>query len=93
MQTNTILSIFFVAFILDIIRSINSSEQSNYKPNNSKYDQFKKKNEKTFQNEKINNPSMKMKDESGEDIKISYDNVRNQKKNNLIYLTIQFCQS
>lgn len=82
-----------MAFILDIIRSINSTEQTNYKPNNNKHDTFKEKNVKTFPNEKINNPSMKMKDESGEDIKISYDNVNNKKKNNLIYLTIQFCQS
>ena len=108
MQTSTIISIFFAAFILDIFRSMNSSTENNetqYKK--SQYQNYKERkrnyneNYKNFENKNFENKilkneneeqSMKIKDEKGEDIKISY-NKQNKRKNNLIYITIQFCQS
>ena len=93
MQTSTILSIFFAAFILDIFRSINSSKDNDKKNSSNNYNNYNFQNQKHFQNEKLNNPSMKIKDETGEDIKISYDGINNRKKKSIIYLTIQFCQS
>lgn len=93
MQTSTILSIFFAAFILDIFRSINSSKDNNKKNSSINYNKYNFQNQQHFQNEKLNNPSMKIKDETGEDIKISYDGINNSKKKSIIYLTIQFCQS
>ena len=97
MQTRTIISMFFAAFILDIIRSNYSSSQKENKMNISKrnnsyqkhsYQNYQKPNF-NFENDK--NPSMKIKDEKGDDIKISFD--KPNKKKNIIYLTIQFCQS
>ena len=93
MQTSTILSIFFAAFILDIFRSINSSKDNDKKNSSINYNNYNFQNQKHFQNEKLNNPKIKIKDETGEDIKISYDGINNRKKKSIIYLTIQFCQS
>ena len=97
MQTRTIISMFFAAFILDIIRSNYSSSQKENKMNISKRNNsYKKQSYENYQKPNFNfanenNPSMKIKDEKGDDIKISFD--KPNKKKNIIYLTIQFCQS
>jgi len=96
MQTRTIISMFFAAFILDIFRSMYSSSYKENKTqtskrNNSYQKQSQKYQKPNFNFDNENNPSMKIKDEKGDDIKISFD--KPNKKKNIIYLTIQFCQS